>query len=298
MDEIFNKLLQSDLLTEDTKQELKAAFTKQVEQATDKAKQDVTAQLHEAWVTERNMLIEALDAKVTDLVSAELNELKADINSFRDLEAEYAENLVEAKAEMAKTVKSDIKQLIEKLDAFIDIRLGKELEEFREDVNQIRKQQFGKSIFEAFVNEFKHFYSEDGSIETKLNETEQQLEQAVQALNQAEQKTAQLERKIKLESVLSPLSGKSKEVMEVILRSVETQNLEETYRKFVGRVLTETTDQKPLTESANKKPVIGKVVNGNDNQLLAEQVAEAKKQGKSLSDAERQRLRALSGLSS
>ncbi|MCX2582088.1 hypothetical protein OQ641_30260, partial [Klebsiella pneumoniae] len=71
----------------------------------------VTAELNEAWLKERDTLIEALDAKVTEALTEEMAELREDIERFRDLEAEYAVKLVEAKREMATTLKKDMAQL-------------------------------------------------------------------------------------------------------------------------------------------------------------------------------------------
>ncbi|MDV7402160.1 hypothetical protein RZS08_62635, partial [Arthrospira platensis SPKY1] len=109
---------------------------------------------------------------------------------------------------------------IEKLDAFLEVRLTAELQELREDFDVVKKQQFGKTVFEAFVQEYKKFYVEDNSAEAQLTEAKQQLEDTSKALEQAEKRAAQLERSIKLESVLKPLSGRSREVMEAILKSV------------------------------------------------------------------------------
>lgn len=314
MDELLKKLLEAEVLTEETKTEIESAVKKQIDETMAKAREEataqVTAELNEQWITERETLIEALDAKITEALTEEVAELRADIDRFRDLEAEYAEKLVEAKSEMADQLKGDIAQLIEKLDAFLEVRLSAELEELREDFEVVKKQQFGKTVFEAFVEEFKKHYAGDNSIESKLNEAEQRLADAMLALESAEKKAAKLERSIKLESVLKPLSGRSREVMEAILKNVETTMLEEAYKTYVGRVLKETTVVEDTSEKeetvlaeGEKKPVVSGVAKSGDDvtlkkeqQQLKEADASAAEVTPTITESEKLRLRRLAGL--
>lgn len=310
MDELLKKLLEAEVLTEETKSEIELAVKARIDEtmaiARDEAAATVTAELHEQWIAERETLIEALDAKITEALTEEMDELRSDISRFRDLEAEHAENLVESKAELAHQLKGDVSELIEKLDSFLEIRLASELEELREDFAAVKKQQFGKTIFEAFVTEFKKHYTEDDSTEARLNETEQRLDDTLSALEMAEKKTARLERSIKLESVLAPLTGKTREVMEAILKNVDTQMLDEAYKTYVGRVLKETSEKETATpvlaEGVVKPVVTGAVKSGNNAELLKEQqtITEADEAAyvavPSITADEKARLRRLAGL--
>ena len=153
MNELLQKLLEAEVLSEDTKKELETGFTKQLDEAIEVAKAsasaDVRAELTEQWITERDNIIEAVDSKVGDYLTEELNELKTDIENFRDLEAEYAMKLVEAKAAMGEELKKDLIELVENVDTFLDMRLASELEELREDIDVVRQNDFGRRIFEA-----------------------------------------------------------------------------------------------------------------------------------------------------
>jgi hypothetical protein len=280
MDELLKKLLAADILTEETKNEFVTEFNKQLEEAISIAESatqaKVTAQLNEQWITEREMLIEALDTKVTEALTLEMAELHEDISRFRDLEIEYAHKLVEAKGEMSETLKGDIAQLIEKMDAFFEIRLTSELAELREDFAVVKQNEFGRNIFEAFITEFKKHYAGDNSIESKLNETELRLDDALTALEESERKSAKLDRRIKMEKVLTPLSGRTREVMEAILKNVDTALIENAYQTYIGRVLKETTETKPseketkvLAEGQNRnQKVVGTSKSGNDDERI------------------------------
>jgi hypothetical protein len=313
MDELLKKLLEAEILTEETKSEIEKAVKARIDETLAQARQEatatVTAELNEQWIAERETLIEALDAKITEALAEEIADLRGDIERFRDLEAEHAEKLVEAKSDMADTLKGDIAQLIEKLDAFLEVRLSSELEELREDFATVKKQQFGKTVFEAFVSEFKKHYVDDGSSEAKLTESEQRLQDALSALEGAEKKAAKLERTMKLESVLKPLSGRSREVMEAILKNVDTQMLEEAYKTYVGRVLKEaTTDEtsekedKVLAEAEVKPAVKGVKKSGDDTTLATEQKslteadAAAFVDAPTITESDKLRLRRLAGL--
>jgi hypothetical protein len=315
MEELLQKLLEAEVLTEETRGELQQAFDKKLTEAVEAAKADaaadVRAELTEQWVNERDALIEAVDAKVGDFLDSEIEELKGDIERFRDLEAEAAEKLVEAKALMAEELKGDLAELVEKLDSFLEIRLRAELEELVEDIDKIKQDDFGRKIFEAVRAEYQNNFADDASLEGTLRETEKRLEDAVEALEEAERVLADKERKEKLAEILTPLSGRQKEVMEAILKNVDTDQLVEGYKTFIGRVLKETEEVNEsekedtvLAESASedeKKDLLenAKVKTGDNEDILAEneeQLTESKDQHK-LSAEAKARLQRWAGIS-
>lgn len=311
MEELLQKLLESEVLTEDTQKELQEAFDAKINEAVEAAKAeaaaDVRAELTEQWVNERDALIEAVDAKVGDFLDSELEELKTDIERFRDLEAEAAEKLVEAKALMAEELKSDLAELVEKLDSFLEIRLRAELEELSEDIERVKKDEFGRKIFEAVAAEFQANFADDESLEGTLRETEKRYQDTAEALEEAERKLAAMERAQKLDEVLAPLSGRQKEVMEAILKNVDTEQLEEGYKTFIGRVLKETEEDKSekedtvLAESASEdeeKELLenGEVKTGDDEEQLAENEATLSESEHKLSDEARKRLQRAAGI--
>lgn len=309
MEELLQKLLEAEVLTDETKTELEEAFKGQLDEAIAAAKKeaaaDVRAELTEQWVKERDTLVEAIDAKVGEYLEGEIDELKEDIERFRDLEAEYAEKLVEAKAAMSSELKGDLKDLVEKIDAFLEIRLAAEVEELREDIEAVRKNEFGRKIYEAFVAEFSDNYADDESAEVSLREANARLADTEKALEESERKLAEMERKDKMAKVLSPLSGRSKEVMEAILRNVDTENLEEGYKTFIGRVLRETSNDdaadsekegKVLAEgekSEKKTPVTeGVAVTGDGEETVIEESAGED----AAAAARRERIKRLAGI--
>jgi hypothetical protein len=286
MDEILKKLLEANVLSAETKAELEAAITKQLNEAVEVAKAeaaaDVRAELTKQWITERDALVEAIDTKVGDFLDTELSELKEDIERFRDLEAEHAEKLVEAKGQMAGELKNDLKELVEKIDSFLEIRIAAEIEELREDLEVVKQNEFGRKIFEAFNEEFTRFVDADTQ-EASVSELEKRLSETTQALEESEKKRGKMMRDKKLKEVLSPLQGRSKDIMEAILKNVDTDQLDSAYKTFIGRVIRESDEAtvsekegKVLAEGASKKPgakTVSETVSvSGDTEVVTEQI--------------------------
>lgn len=288
MDELLQKLLEAEVLSEETKQTLTEAFNTKLEEALSAAKEeaaaDVRAELTEQFIAQKETLIEALDTKVGEYLELELTELKEDIDRFRDLEAEKAQEIVEAKTDMANDLKNDLGKLVEQLDTFLEMRLASEMEELREDLDEVRKNEFGRKIYEAVQAEFVETFADTNSAEATLRETQKRLEDAEAALIESERKLYEHERSQKLSTVLSPLQGRSRDVMEAILSNVETDALEEAYSTFIGRVVRETEektsekeepvlaegDSKKTSKDDKKVPVKEQVVITGDKETITE----------------------------
>lgn len=239
MDEILNKLLQSELLSEETRAELSASVETFKTQVREEVSGQVRLELAEQWAGERDELISKVDAFVAEALTNELTELRGDIDRFRDLEAEYAEKLVEEKHKLAAEVATELDGLVDKIDAFFEMRLQAEMEELKEDLAVVKQNEFGRKIFEAFASTFGESYVDEDAVQSKLTVAEAKLADAQSALADREEKLNKMVREAKMEQVLSPLTGKKREQMAMVLRNIETSRLEESYKFFIGRVLKE-----------------------------------------------------------
>ena len=253
MDEILNKLLQSELLSEETKAEISEQWTASVEAFKTQVREEVSGQvrleLAEQWAGERDELIGKVDAFVAEALTKEMTELRGDIDRFRDLEAEYAEKIVEEKHKLAEEVAAELDGLVDKIDQFFEMRLQAEMDELKEDLEVVKQNEFGRKIFEAFAETFNKSYVDEDSVQSKLSVTEQKLADAEKVLAEREEQIAKMVREAKMEQVLAPLTGKKREQMAMVLRSIETSRLEESYKFFIGRILKE--DAEPAA-----KPVV------------------------------------------
>lgn len=256
MDEILKKLLESELLSEESKAEISEQWTTSVEtfktQIREEVSNEVRLQLSEQWLMEREELVGKVDAFVAEALTHEITELRGDIERFRDLEAEYAEKLVEEKHKLAGEVAGELDSLVDKIDTFFEMRLSAEMEELKEDLDVVKQNEFGRRMFEAFANEYAKNYVDEGAVQSQLVIAEGKLADAEQRLSEREEALNKMVRESKMEKILSPLTGKKREQMAMVLRNVDTDRLEESYKFFIGRILKEG-DEAPaahtLTES-------------------------------------------------
>lgn len=252
MNELLQKLLETEILTAETKKELEEAFAAKQLEAINETKMEtegvVRAELATKWVSEKEALVEAMDTMITSLVSEEIADLKEDIKDFRDLEAEYASRLIKVRAEMREELKEDLKTLIDSLDTFLEMQLKHEMNELKEDLAEARKLDFGRRVFEGFVKEYNANHVDKVGIEKEFIETKAVLEQTEAALKDVRKDYDSVIRSLKLESLLKNLDGRTREVMETVLLNVPTEKLDRGFEKFIGRVLKESTSSEKETE--------------------------------------------------
>ena len=260
MDEILQKILGSEVLNEDVKAEISKKWKEMCESkfATlkEQALLEVRAELADQWTTERDALVDSIEQFIDTQITEELNELKPDIERFRDLEAEKAAEIVAIKAEMAEKLKEDIDQLVDKIDDFFEVRLSEEFEELQEDIAIVKESQFGRKIMEAFAAEYANSFVDEESVQSQLKVTESKLKDASKKIAALEKEQGKLIREQKLSQVLQPLSGSKREQMAFILQTVETEKLEEAYGQFIGRVLKEATSTSEIIKESKKETTI------------------------------------------
>ena len=114
---------------------------------------------------------------------------------------------------------------------------------------------------------------------------------------EATNKLSVLERTQKLSEVLAPLNGRQREVMEAILKNVTTDQLDEGYKTFIGRVLKEDAEPEDKDNMINENTKVKKrklpenvVIKSGDNvEKLEESVSQ-------LSEDAKLELRKLAGM--
>jgi len=276
MDEILKKLLESELLSEEAKAEITAKFEAFVAEIKETTSLEVKTQLTEEFVKAREELVESVNAKVDSFLAEEIEELRGDLEAFRDLEVEYAEKLLTEKEALAVQLGEELDELVNKLDAFLEVRLSEELAELAEDIEVIKKDSFGRKIFEAYSQEYaRSFAAPSDSAEKKLATVEDELADAKEVIATMESATRKADRARKLDELLAPLTGTKHEHMKLLLSSVTTEKLEEAFNRYIGRVLkeevktdateTKTTEKAPvITEGKKEEIQAAKVVTGNE----------------------------------
>jgi len=314
MDELLQKLVESELLTEDTKKQLEETLSRKMEekaqQIREEAEAEVKTDLAEKYAQDKEELVEAMDTALEKALNEEVAELKEDIERFRDLEAEYAEKLVESRQQMAENVKNDMTKLLEGLDAYVDQRLHAELDELRESIEDVRKENHGRKILETIGEEYRRMFTEEDDYEQKVLEKEEALNKVNEQLKEAKDRLRSVEREQKMEDVLESLSGQKREVMAAILQGIPTERLDEAYRRYIGKVLRESNedssekDNSVLAEGKNEENTDSDdfVVATGDSKVVVEDVDTITESvdgspNYKLDEITRNRLKILSGIS-
>lgn len=261
MDEILQQLLNNDLLSESTRTQITEHWASSVKQLKkslrEEVETDVRAELAAAWTTEREQLLDTLDKFMAESLEKELTELRADVERFRDHEAEQAAKIVEMRKSMAKTLGAEMEELVENLDRFLSKELKRELTELREDLEIARQNHLGNKIFEAFRSTYETSFVDSKSTQARLNATAVKLRESQAEVQRLQREKEAVLRESKMQEVLQPLSGSAREQMALILKSVPTEQLAESYKRFIGRVLQEGSNQRTtqtvLSESTTVK---------------------------------------------
>lgn len=291
MDEILSKLLSSELLSEDAKAEISSQWEVAVNAHKELVREAVTLEvreeLAEQWTQERDALVESLDEFVSSALSTELKEFADDVERFRDLEVEYAAKLVEAQTDLASKFDEELDSLVDKIDAFFELRLTEEFAEMKEDLQIVKQNDFGRRMFEAAAAEFAANFVDEDSVQSQLTVTESKLQEVERALARAEADRAALIRESKMTEVLADLSGKKREQMKFVLQNVETSRLAEAYSRFIGKVLKEEAAPVSVTESVVQTV---KVTGEETAQVITESVKSADASAKAAMFAELRKL--------
>ena len=175
--------------------------------------------------------------------------------------------VAEAKKQMAKMKEAFITKSAKVVEDAVNNKLQSELKTLKDDITAAREVNFGKKIFEAFASEYQNSYLNEKSETAKLmkvvDETTLKLKDAEKAVEEKqaviESKEAEskrqadlMERKEKMAEMLKPLGKEKSEVMSQLLESVQTDNLQASFDKYLPHVMAEqpiATQKKIISEA-------------------------------------------------
>jgi len=217
---------------------------------------------------------EAQDKNMAQLEGFVLEQLTKELNEFH----EDKRSLVEAKVKMIKEGKEVIEQtkrkFIEtaanKVENILESTIKTELTSLKEDIQVAKENSFGRKIFETFAGEFMGSYLNEGTEVAKMNKEVDELKAKLDETNKAvAEKEVQLaesartermavdkaERKLIMNEMMAPLSKQHKSVMNALLESTKTADLQNAFNKYLPSVLNEATKtktKKVLSESSKE----------------------------------------------
>lgn len=275
------KVLEAFIL-ENLKKEL-SEFA-QDRRAVKEEKKNLAKQIREARVSYNKKLAEHI-AKVETFI---LGKLKEEIGEFhadkKALTEQRVKMIREGKAKIDETRKEFIRRSAKLVESKVEDALRNEMTQFRDDIERSRKNAFGSQLFEAFAAEFQaSFFNEKGEIKklrtqveeanTKLAEAAKLFEASQKIAKDAEKRTKLAEsralRTSTMNELLGKLNGKQREVMAELLEGVKTENLRESFKKYIPAVtngngstlLSRRTSATTQLNEGNRKVVTGDKTN-------------------------------------
>jgi hypothetical protein len=140
-------LLDSNLITEETRQEITEAWEAKLNEAREQARAELREEFAQRYEHDRHVMVEALDKMVTDSLSDEIEEFRAEkqamnedrVNAqqkLRESATKFNDFMVTKLAEEIKELRSDrivAKESQQKLEQFIVHALAREIKEFATD---------------------------------------------------------------------------------------------------------------------------------------------------------------------
>jgi hypothetical protein len=242
----FKQLLESELLNDETKTSLQEAIETFKEEAINEARNSLEVEYAQKLLSEKEDLTKKMFALINESVTEEIEELKEDIKYYKDIEPKYAQKLNEFKEEYSK-------KLSESFETLVESQVKTEMVELKEDLMEAKSNNFGMKLYESFKETFEKLGVTEDAQAIKT-----QLDSVTVALSESKEQIAKMERKDVMESLLSNLSGKKREIMKTILENVDSNKLEDRYNETIDSVLGESSDNKAedkevLKESKDKK---------------------------------------------
>lgn len=226
MDEMLKPLLENEILDEDTKNQIKEAFEKKLEEQKEQIREEFASRFEH----DKSILVEAVDNMVTDHIRQELEEFSEDRKQLFKERAELSREKVKINEQHKKAMQSHSKVF----ENFIFNQVKKELVEFQTDKKELNEQ---KKVLASKLRE------ERVALSNKMSERVSKLEEFVLKVVAEEIKEFATDKKSLIETRAKLLKeGKKK--------------LEETQREFIKRaskLVENTIEQSLMTEMTEMK---------------------------------------------
>jgi len=197
-----------------------------------------------------------LEAFVIDALSEEIAEFYKD---KKDLAETKVRLVREGKQQIAQIKEKFVKRAAQMVESMVTEGLGREIHQLKEDIEQARRNDFGRKLFEAFASEYQTSYLNEKSETSKLlkvidlkdiaiAEAKTEAIKHSQLVESKEREIARLkdtnQRQAILSELCTPLPKDQAEIMQELLESVQTVKLRDSFNKYLPAVIAGETPKK------------------------------------------------------
>ncbi len=220
MEKQLQELLENAVLGEETREALQEAFSQKLKETEAKLQESYAAR----YEHEKNILVETMDAMLTDVIRKELTEFQADKRSVAAQKVKLAQALAEARKQSAAETANKLKVM----EKFMMKQIATELTEFRSDRRSLQEQ---KQVLAQQLNE--HQMLTEQAVAQKVNKLEEfVLRQLSQELREfVADKQALVEQRVKLASEAKQKLNEAKSSFVNRATEVVDRTLNEVIRK-------------------------------------------------------------------
>ena len=226
------------------------------------------SELHEDKKAQATKL-EMLEEFVVEALAGEIAEFHED---KKDLAETKVRLVREAKTHFAKVKTNFIERSAKAVSETVDKVLKNEIGQLKEDIEEARRNDFGRKLFEAFASEYSSSYLNENSETSKLlkvvNTKDKQIVEAKLAAKKAieiaeaqrveHKKLKEAVRRDKIMNDLTaPLSKDQREIMTDLLESVQTDRLQKSFDKYLPSVIDGNTPAKRKAVLSEAKEITG-----------------------------------------
>ena len=225
--------------------------------------QKLASELHELHEDRRQVAANfaKLESFVMDALAKEIAEFHTD---KKDLAETKVKLVRESRAKFEQAKNSFVAKTAKIVESVVANGLTTELVQLKEDIEEARRNDFGRRIFESFASEYASSHLNEKSETAKLlkvvAEKEAQLAEAKAAIENTSALVESKNREIRLVKeaatrkeimgeLLGPLAGDKRSVMSQLLESVSTDKLHSAFEKYLPAVMEgASSKKKALTE--------------------------------------------------
>jgi hypothetical protein len=237
----FKQLVESGVMTEETKDVVESAFAQKLQETRDQVTAELREEFAQKYSHDKAVMVEAIDNMLSDRLSAEITELHEDKKA-----------LTEAKQAYKQRMNEDAK----KLEGFVMKQLGKELVEFQGDRKKVA-ENFAKLenfVVHALAKEINEFATDKKDLaETKVK----LVREAKSKFSEIKQNFVKRSAKVVENVVTSKLTSEIKQLKEDIDSARNNDFGRKIYeafaQEFAGSFLNEKSETSKLLQIIKKK---------------------------------------------
>ena len=237
----FKQLVESGVMTEETKSVVEAAFTTKIQENREQVTAELREEFAQKYAHDKGVMVEAIDKMLSDRLVAEMTELHEDKKALAEAKVQYQQRI----AEDAK-----------KLEGFVIKQLGRELAEFQGDRKKV-SENFAK-LEQFVVHALSKEISEFAADKKDLAETKVKLvREAKNKFAEIKQSFIQRSAKVVENTVTRKLTSEIKQLKEDIDGARNNDFGRKIYeafaQEFAGSFLNEKSETSKLLKIIDKK---------------------------------------------